>query len=104
VLITATVKLAAGADGRALTESVRQGTVIVGIILCGSPAAATELRVGDHILSVNGRLPHEPGVLPALQYPRRAGDTFLMQVRRGEDTLSFTVTSIRRPKEAGGSG
>ncbi len=98
MLIRATVNVVAGTDGGDLAKVLQKGTFVIGVILCDSPAAAAGLRLGDQIVTVNGRLPHEPGVLPTLQYPRREGDTFLVKVRRGADTLGVTVTSVPRPQ------
>ncbi len=103
VLIRATGKVAADANGVDLTAVVRQMTILVGVVLCGSPAAASGLREGDEIVTVNEKNANAPGVLPSLQYPKTAGELFRVRVRRGEDVLTFTVTSVRRPKEAGGT-
>ena len=103
VLIRATGNLVTDANGVDLAATIRQATIQVGTVLCGSPAAASGLREGDEILTVNEKNANAPGVLPSLQYPKKAGELFRVRVRRGEDVLTFTVTSVRRPKEAGGT-
>jgi len=102
VLVRATLRLKKDAKSADVQEAVQQASILVGSVLCGSPAAVTGLREGDEIVSVNEKSAHVPGVLPSLQYPRKAGEVFRLRVRRGEDTLTFTVRSVRRPKEVGG--
>ncbi len=104
VLIRATGNVASDANGVDFAATVRQMTILVDAVLCGSPAAASGLREGDEILTVNEKHASALGVLPSLQYPRKVGERFRVRIRRGDDTLRFTVTSVRRPREAGGAG
>lgn len=86
-------------DSASAMEAARRFQFFIGSVICGSPAAATGLRSGDEILSVNGKPPYMPGVLIALQGSSRAGDLFRLRVRRGEKIMAVTVESARRPKE-----
>jgi S1-C subfamily serine protease len=101
LFIRSTIILQQGAD---ILEAVRRSRFLVGSVLCGSPAAAVDLREGDEILTVNEKHAYEPGVLVALQSPGRVGETFRLRVQRGERIMTFTVQSVRRPLKPAGPG
>ncbi len=104
VFVRAIITFKRGPDSVDVMEALRESRVLVGSVICGSPAAATDLREGDEILMVNGRPSHERGVLPSLQYPNQAGVAFRLRVRRDRQTKTITLRSVRRPLETGGPG
>lgn len=104
LFIRSTIVLKRNADSADVLNAVRQSRFLVGSVVCGSPAAAVDLREGDEILTVNEKHAYEPGVLVALQSPGRVGETFRLRVQRGERIMTFTVQSVRRPPKQGGLG
>lgn len=104
LFIRSTIMLKRNADSADVLNAVRQSRFLVGSVVCGSPAAAVDLREGDEILTVNEKHAYEPGVLVALQSPGRVGETFRLRVQRGERIMTFTVQSVRRPPKQGGLG
>jgi hypothetical protein len=48
---------------------------------------------GDVILAVNGTDGRELGILS----PKKAGETFVLRVRRGTEIREFTLISVPKP-------
>jgi len=80
-------------------EMLRAPLTVVGMI-CGSPAARSGLRVGDELLTVNGKDVHTRNIM----VPTRDGEVFVLHVRRGGANLVFKVRGLRTPSAARGGG
>lgn len=85
-------------------DLLRGARVLIETVICGGAADRGGLRRGDQILTINDRPFSAPGALPGVQFPRREGETFRVQVLRGQDTVAVTLVSARPPRPAGGRG
>ncbi len=79
-----------------------QGSVRVGRVVEDSPAAVAGLKAGDRITAASGQPVREAdqlGVLRSLISIASPGDTLELQVRRGDESLSLTVTLGAMPRD-----
>ena len=86
--------------GGYLGVTVEHGDVGVEVVYIkpGSPADLAGFRVGDRILSVEGRGIATPSELRLRVGTRRPGTEIMLKIRRGEDRIELLVKLGKRPK------
>ena len=80
-------------------EADPDGYPRVSRVYCGYPAYEAGLRVGDLIVTVNGRDARQPRVISA----GRPGTVLDVRIQRAEEVLDLTMVSVRRPRIEGDS-
>ena len=70
--------------------------VLIAEILSGSAARRAGLRVGDVIVSIDGRSTRSPAELIGIIGSKRVGETVKVRIRRQEQYLTLAVTLRRR--------
>jgi putative serine protease PepD len=85
-------------------KATAQGGIPSGLyvqtVTAGGPGAAAGLRVGDVIIKINGQPTTSPVQLQELTLSKKAGDTVDLEVWRGGQTASGTVTLGTQPYPA----
>ncbi len=76
-----------------------QGSVRVGRVVEDSPAAVAGLKAGDRITAASGQPVREADQLRGVISSASPGDTLELQVRRGDESLSLTVTLGAMPRD-----
>ena len=82
------------ADGLGLAQD--WGVVLADVHPLG-PADLAGLRVGDIVLSLDGKVMENARQLQVNLYPRGVGDTVKLEVVRGDQRLALSVTPVPRP-------
>ena len=82
------------ADGLGLAQE--WGVVLADVYPLG-PADLAGLRVGDIVLSLDGKVMENARQLQVNLYPRGVGDTVKLEVVRGDQRLALSVTPVPRP-------
>lgn len=77
------------------------GEVLIEAVSPDSPAAASELRVGDQVLTVNGQRVETVTMLVNLTNENR-GKKMALTLKRGEETVA--VSAVPRPSPPSGQG
>jgi serine protease Do len=72
--------------------------VILGDVLPGSPAEKAGLRIGDVVLSLDGKPMENGRQLDVNLYGKPVGKTVSLEILRGGDTRSVSVEVIQRPE------
>ena len=72
------------------------GVVLADVYPLG-PADLAGLRVGDIVLSLDGKVMENARQLQVNLYPRGVGDTVKLEVVRGDQRLALSVTPVPRP-------
>lgn len=76
----------------------RDWGVVLGDVYPGSPAERAGLRVGDVILSLDGKVMENGRQFDVNFYRRPLGDIVTLEVLRGEERLTFRVFVLGRPE------
>jgi serine protease Do len=84
--------------GDGLGLGVRSG-VVLSDVRPGGPAASTGLRVGDIVVSLDGKPMENARQLDVNVYQRALGDVVTLEVVRSGVRLRFEVTVLERPKD-----
>ena len=74
--------------------------VILGDVQPGSPADLAGLKVGDVVLSLDGKHMENGRQFDVNLYRRGIGDTSALTIQRGNDTLNVKVTVIERKDDS----
>jgi regulator of sigma E protease len=72
--------------------------MVVNRVVEGGPAAEAGIRTGDFILSVNGS-PNQDYLTMRKLIEKSAGKSLAVDIRRGEQVLSLTMTPVLDPEE-----
>jgi putative serine protease PepD len=83
-----------------ISTSGDSGKVTVAAVSAGGPASAAGLRVGDAIVSVDGKAVADPDDVAAAIQDRHPGESVKVQVQRGGSSQTLTVTLAERPATA----
>ncbi len=67
------------------------------VVTPGSPAEKAGLKANDIIVKFDGKQVTAAAPLPTLINAKKAGDTIVLEIRRGEETLSLKVEIGKRP-------
>ena len=86
------------AEGLGLSQ---EWGVVLGDVLPGKPADMTGLKVGDLILSLNGKIMENGRQFDVNLYGHRIGDLVSLEVLRGSQKLNFRVRVIEREDDFG---
>lgn len=78
--------------------------VLVRGVQPGSPADRAGFRAGDILVSIDGVTIESGETLGGLLVPHQVGDVLHCSVKRGDSTLTLTVTLGERPAGAGAAG
>ena len=79
----------------------RDWGVILADVTPGGPAAEAGLRIGDIVLSLDGKSMENARQLDVNVYGRRIGEQVRLEVLRGDKTLSFPVKVVERRDDPG---
>ena len=95
---------AIGARVQTVTPEMAEGLglaqnwgVILADVYSGGPADAAGLRVGDIVLAMDGKPMENARQFQVNLYPRGIGETFQVEVLRGDQRAAYTVSPIERP-------
>ncbi len=95
---------AIGARVQTVTPELAEGLGLAqdwGVILAdvypAGPAAAAGLRVGDIVLTMDGKLMENARQFEVNLYPRGVGETVRVEVLRGDQRTVYTVSPVERP-------
>ena len=86
------------AEGLGLSQ---EWGVVLGDVLPGKPADMTGLKVGDLILSLNGKIMENGRQFDVNLYGHSIGDLVSLEVLRGSQKLTFRVRVIEREDDFG---
>ena len=70
--------------------------VVLADVYPGGPGATAGLRIGDLILTLDGKTMENARQFRVNLYPRRVGDSLNLEVIRGSARLTYSVTPIER--------
>lgn len=95
-----------GVHAQTINNSIAKGLnlsqnwgVVLGDVMPGKPADKAGLKIGDIILSLNGK-PMENGRQFNINlYPKAIGDTVMLEVLRGDRTKIYKVSVIEREED-----
>jgi serine protease Do len=95
-----------GVSAQSITPALAAGLrlprgwgVILGDVESGGPAELAGLKVGDIVLSVDGKPMENARQLEVSIYRRSIGETVSVEVQRGEDNLVRALTVRERPND-----
>ena len=95
-----------GVHAQTITPELARGIGLAqdwGVVLAdvypGAPAAG--LRVGDIVLTLDGKPMENARQFQVNLYPRRVGDSVTLEVRRGDARLTYSVAPVDRPGDPG---
>jgi serine protease Do len=77
----------------------QEGGVILGDVFPQTPAAVAGLRVGDIVLTLDGKRMENGRQFEVNLYRRAVGDMVMLEVQRGEQTLKIPVAVAQRPDD-----
>jgi len=73
--------------------------VVLADVYPGSPGATAGLRVGDLVLTLDGKTMENARQFQVNLYPRRVGETFELEVLRGSARSTYSLTPIERQSD-----
>lgn len=92
-----------GVQAQTITPDLARGLglaqtwgVVLADVFPGGPAAAAGLRIGDIVLTIDGKPMENARQFQVNLYPRRVGDTVELEVGRGDARRAYSVTTIER--------
>ncbi len=95
-----------GVQAQTITRTLAAGMklsrnwgVILGDVEPGGPADHAGLKVGDIIVSMDGKVMENARQFAVNLYQRSIGDTITLEVQRGTETTTLTVTVRERPND-----
>jgi serine protease Do len=80
-------------------ELSRDWGVVLGDVYPGGPAFEAGLRIGDIVLTLDGKTMENGRQFDVNVYQRPIGTTVSLEVLRGSDTFTFQVTAYERPDD-----
>ena len=83
-----------------VSTSGDSGRSTIAAVSAGGPAAAAGLRVGDVIVSVDGKKVADPDDVAAAIQDRHPGESVKVEVQRGGSSQTLDVTLAERPATA----
>jgi len=90
-------------EGALITESVEGGPADDAGLRGGTEASGAPSGEGDLIVGIDGETVSDPDGVAAAVAGKKPGDTIKVEVRRGEETRTITVTLGERPEQLGQS-
>ena len=95
-----------GVHAQTITPELARGLGLAqtwGVVLAdvypGAPAAVAGLRVGDIVLTLDGKPMENARQFQVNLYPRRVGDSVELEVRRGNTRVTYSVAPVDRPDD-----
>jgi S1-C subfamily serine protease len=91
-------------EGALITEAVEGGPADDAGLVGGTDASGAPSGEGDVIVGIDGEAVADPDGVAAAVADKKPGDKIEVEIRRGEDTRTVTVTLGERPEQLEASG
>jgi S1-C subfamily serine protease len=72
--------------------------VFLSKVLADTPAAKSDLREGDILLSIDGRMIHSVADVPGAVFFTRANQNATIRIQREDNVLDFSIKTLPRPQ------
>jgi S1-C subfamily serine protease len=91
-------------EGALITDAVEGGPADDAGLVGGTEASGAPSGEGDVIVGIDGEAVTDPDGVAAAVADKKPGDKIEVEIRRGEDTRTVTVTLGERPEQLEASG